>query len=44
MKIKDATGYRYEQYNSEAEVCKRMNQLRENGINVEDDVQVTNYR
>jgi len=43
LKIKKANGFSYEQYHSEKEVCKRINQLRDKGINTEEEVKITNY-
>jgi hypothetical protein len=44
LKIKVSNGFNYEQYQTNTEVCKRMEQLREKGIDVENDVEVKNYR
>jgi len=43
IRIKDKTGYSYEQYFSDKEVNKRVQQLEEKGINTEKDVTITRY-
>ena len=46
IKIKDKNGYGYEQYHTEKDVCKRIDQLREKGIEVDDPkiVTITNFK